>query len=144
MTSRYHHTQIGTLMLLVLPVSAVVCAAVGYLDPPAPNRPVLWGLAIMFVILTGLFSSLTVDVTEDEVRWHFGPGLQRYRLARRDIASVRPVRNSWLGGFGVRRRPGYRLYNVSGLDAVELTLKSGEVRRLGTDDPQGLAAALQA
>jgi len=33
---------------------------------------------------------------------------------------------------------------VSGLDAVELRLKSGEVQRIGTDDPQGLAAALKA
>jgi hypothetical protein len=143
MTSRYHHTQIGTSMLAVLPVSAVVCAAAGYLDPPAPGRPLLWGLAIMFVILAVLFSSLTVDVTDDEVRWHFGPGLWRYRVARGDIASARMVRNGWLSGFGVRMRPGFRLYNVSGLDAVELTLRDGEVRRVGTDDPQGLAAALQ-
>ena len=40
--------------------------------------------------------------------------------------------------------PGFRLYNVSGLDAVELRLKSGDIRRIGTDDPQGLAAALEA
>jgi hypothetical protein len=39
--------------------------------------------------------------------------------------------------------PGFRLYNVSGLDAVELHLKSGEIRRIGTDDPQGLAAAIE-
>jgi hypothetical protein len=33
---------------------------------------------------------------------------------------------------------------VSGLDAVELQLKSGDIRRIGTDDPDGLAAALKA
>jgi hypothetical protein len=32
---------------------------------------------------------------------------------------------------------------VSGLDAVELRLKSGEIRRIGTDDPQRLAAAIE-
>jgi hypothetical protein len=32
---------------------------------------------------------------------------------------------------------------VSGLDAVELELKSGDIRRIGTDDPRGLAAALR-
>jgi hypothetical protein len=48
-----------------------------------------------------------------------------------------------LNGFGIRMRPGFRLYNVSGLDAVELRLKSGDVRRIGTDDAAGLAAALQ-
>jgi hypothetical protein len=48
----------------------------------------------------------------------------------------------WLNGFGIRVRPGRRLYNVSGLDAVELRLKTGDIRRIGTDDPRGLAAAL--
>jgi hypothetical protein len=43
----------------------------------------------------------------------------------------------------LNRHTSFTLYNVSGLDAVELKLKSGEVRRIGTDNPQGLAAALQ-
>jgi hypothetical protein len=33
---------------------------------------------------------------------------------------------------------------VSGLDAVELHLRSSDIRRIGTDDPQGLAGALKA
>jgi hypothetical protein len=39
---------------------------------------------------------------------------------------------------------GFRLYNESGLDAVELQLKSHDIRRIGTDDPQSLANALKA
>ena len=35
------------------------------------------------------------------------------------------------------------LYNVSGLDAVELKLGPNDIRRIGTDDPQGLAEALR-
>jgi hypothetical protein len=54
------------------------------------------------------------------------------------------VRNHWWNGFGIRMRSGFRLYNVSGLDAVELQLKSGEIRRIGTDDPQALVEALKA
>lgn len=81
-------------------------------------------------------------MNDNEVRWHFGPGLWTYRIPRADIDSARPVRNSWLNGFGIRMRPGFRLYNVSGLDAVELRLKTGDIRRIGTDDPNGLATAL--
>jgi hypothetical protein len=51
------------------------------------------------------------------------------------------VRNHWWNGFGIRMRPGFRLYNVSGLDAVELRLKSGGVRRIGTNDPDGLSGS---
>ena len=35
-------------------------------------------------------------------------------MARADIAGVSIVRNSVLNGFGIRMRPGFRLYNVSG------------------------------
>jgi hypothetical protein len=72
----------------------------------------------------------------------FRTGIWSYRIARTDIESIRIVRNSWLDGFGIRMRPGYRLYNVSGLDAVELRLKSGDIRRIGTDDAHALAGAL--
>ena len=38
---------------------------------------------------------------------------------------------------------GFRLYNVSVLDAVELRVGPNDVRRIGTDDLQGLADALK-
>ncbi len=89
-----------------------------------------------------VFHSLTVEVSDSELRWHFGPGFWTYRLALDEIRNVAVVRNHWWNGFGIRIASGFRLYNVSGLDAVELVLKSGDIRRIGTDDPQGLAAAL--
>ncbi len=76
------------------------------------------------------------------MRWRFGPGFWTCRLPLADIEKVAIVRNRWTNGFGIRMAPGFRLYNVSGLDAVELRLKSNEIMRIGTDDPQGLANAL--
>jgi hypothetical protein len=141
MSVRYQHTQRGTLLIVVLLVAAVLLASIASLEPP-PARWISLALAFGMAILTGLFSSLTVVVDDDGLRWFFGPGAWSYRLKPADIESVRVVRNSWLNGFGIRMRPGFRLYNVSGLDAVELKLKTGEIRRIGTDDPLGLAAAL--
>ena len=89
------------------------------------------------------FSSLTVSVSDSELEWRFGPGFWRCRLPLADIAGVSIVRNSVINGFGIRMGPGFRLYNVSGLDAVELHLKSGEIRRIGTDDASSLAAVLR-
>src|SRR5580700_7865650 len=142
MASRYRHTQPGTLMRVALLAAAALLATMGFLIP-TPAHWLPWALAIGFAILAWLFSSLTAEVDADELRWHFGPGIWTHRIALADIDSVRTVRNSWLNGFGIRMRPGFRLYNVSGLDAVELRLKSGDIRRIGTDDPQGLAAALK-
>jgi hypothetical protein len=82
-------------MLGMLPIGALACAAAGYLLPVAAARGVLWVAAIVLAILAWLFSSLTVAVTEHEVRWHFGPGLLRYRLALADIETSRAVRSSW-------------------------------------------------
>lgn len=141
MTIRYQHTQRGTLMIVILLLGAIVLASLASLEP-SPARWISLALAVGMGILAGLFSSLTVVVDDDGLRWFFGPGAWNYRLARAEIESVRVVRNGWLNGFGIRMRPGFRLYNVSGLDAVELGLKNGEIRRIGTDDPSGLAAAL--
>jgi hypothetical protein len=141
MTIRYRHTQRGTLMIVILIAGAVVLASLASMEP-SPARWIGLALALVMAILAGLFSSLTVEVEDHELRWYFGPGAWSYRLTPDQIESVRVVRNSWLNGFGIRIRPGFRLYNVSGLDAVELKLKSGEIRRIGTDDPSGLAAAL--
>ena len=98
---------------------------------------------IIAIALAIIFHSLTVEITDNELRWYFGPGLWSYSLALDEISSVAIVRNRWWNGFGIRMAPGFRLYNVSGLDAVELRLKSGEVRRIGTDDPQRLAAVIE-
>jgi hypothetical protein len=142
MSNHYQHTQPGTLMIATLAISALVCAALAYGDTSA-SRWIPGIVALGMIVLTWLFSSLTVVVNDKEVQWHFGPGAWNYRMALSDIESAHPVRNSWLNGWGIRKGPRFRLYNVSGLDAVELKLKNGDIRRIGTDDPAGLAAALQ-
>jgi hypothetical protein len=139
MAMQYHHTQRGTLTI-------VVCLLLAALDAVMMWRSGQWPLAAVLILLlavAAVFSSLTVEVSDNELRWHFGPGLWAYRVPLSDIQTVAAVRNLWWNGFGIRIGTGFRLYNVSGLDAVELRLKSSDVRRIGTDDPQGLAQALK-
>ena len=140
MSVHYQHTQPGTSMIVMLLISALVPAA-AYTNTGSA-RWIGCSLALGLVIVSWLFSSLTVVVSDSELRWYFGPGLSNYRIALGDVESSRVVRNRWMNGFGIRMRPGFRLYNVAWLDAVELQLKSGEVRRIGTNDAAGLAAAL--
>jgi hypothetical protein len=142
MAIHYQHRQRGTLMLVALIVGALALAATAYLNP-TPSRSLCLMLACGLLILSWLFSSLTVIVGDNELRWYFGPALWQYRMTLDEIRAVRVVRNSWTNGFGIRMRPGFRLYNVSGLDAVELELNNGEIRRIGSDDAPGLAAALR-
>ncbi len=91
-----------------------------------------------------LFSILTVEVDGEEVSVRFGVGLIRKRFPLSEIESHSAVRNPWYYGWGLRRTPIGWLYNVSGLEAVEITMKDGRKVRIGTDDPAGLDAAIGA
>ena len=136
----YRHTQRGTLIVFLCLVLAALDAAIAW-------RSGQWLPVVALIILIAIafmFSSLTVEVNSKELQWHFGLGFWTHRLALDDIETVAVVRNHWWNGFGIRMRPGFRLYNVSGLDAVALRLRSSDVRRIGTDDPQGLEEALKA
>lgn len=99
-------------------------------------------IALGMVLL--LFHSLTVSVSKDFIRLRFGIGWIRKNFAVADVKSARVVRNRWWYGWGIRITGHGWLYNVSGLDAVEIQLKSGSKSRIGSDQADRLAAAIQA
>jgi hypothetical protein len=140
----YKHTQIGWVTLLALAGGAlffgVMTLVVGRQTSPW-ETPFPYLFAV-FAALAGLFFTLTVAVDEQGVEVRFGPGLIRKRVPVAEVARCRPVRNQWWYGWGVRLVPGGWLWNVSGLDAVELSLKKGGVFRIGTDEPQRLSEAI--
>src|SRR5689334_5308445 len=108
---------------------ALMCAVGAYASRLAVIRWTVGPLALVFAAVGVMFSALTVEVSKTDVAWHFGPGLWGYSLPRSDIRNVAVVRNSWMNGLGIRVAPGFRLYNVQGLDAVELRLKDGTITR---------------
>jgi len=143
--NRYEHTQPGTLirglMLLSLTLS-VVPVAMAVFSSDAP----WWLLLIPTVVFPGLlvlFHSLTVTVTASEVTAAFGIGVVRKTVLLEDIESAEAVQSRWYYGWGIRKVSRGWLYNVSGFDAVSLTMKNGRVVWLGTDDQEQLLAAIQ-
>jgi hypothetical protein len=145
----YCHTQRGTAVLTALALAAPLAALTFLLDF-SQGADAVWPVALVLSPVIAIlaaaawyFSSMTVEVTDTELRWHFGPGLD-YRIARDDIASITLVRHPWWAGYGIRWfAPKCWAYIVSGRDAVEVRLKSGGWSRIGTDDPLGLSAALK-
>jgi len=132
----YRHTQRGTLILTVTLGMAVVFAVLAMLM----IKP-LWGTTIILLAVAWLFSSLTVEITDRELRWRFGPGPIRKSVPLAEIVSAEPVRTGLSWGIHWSPRLGW-LYNVSGFDAVAVTLRSGKKFALGTDEPQALATRL--
>ena len=140
--TEYKRTQIGYLMLAFIAIGILLVLNYFYLSGRA-NPFLLIILAALAVSLL-LFSILTVKVDGEEVSVRFGVGLIRKRFPLSEIESHSAVRNPWYYGWGLRRTPIGWLYNVSGLEAVEITLKDGRKVRIGTDDPTGLDAAIGA
>lgn len=135
----YQHTQSGTLMIGMSLVAAGFVFY--YLLNGGPSW--LWIVLGLLAAVGVVFSSLTVTIDAEQVTAAFAPGWPRVRVSLAEIAEVRAVRNPWYYGWGIRLTPHGTLYNVSGLDAVEIRKKSGKAVRVGTDEPEQLHRALQ-
>ena len=125
-------SQIGISTLLIL--GAVGLFAV-WLNP-ADTKAVLLIIGLVMV----LFYKLDVRVSDQDVKFMFGIGLIRRSIPLDQIVSAEVVKNSIWSGWGIRVGPGFTLYNVSGFDAVELTLKGKKQKvRIGTSVPEKLS-----
>jgi hypothetical protein len=139
MSAHYRHTQVGWMILGVaaalalfllsrLPTETMVAARVALVAVAAP--------------LLLVFSALTVEVDREAIALRFGIGLVRKRIPLADVSAWQAVRNPWYSGWGIRLGPRGVLWNVSGFDAVELTLPGGRHFRVGTDEPAALVSAI--
>src|SRR5450759_4765809 len=146
MNERYRHTQIGwTLIVLVVAVVLAELTIVAFSSPPGTLALALSGALVAVVaVMLALFSTITVVVDDRAVRLWFGLRSLRREVMLADVTAARKVRNHWYAGWGVRIIPRGRLYNVGGLDAVELEMDNGRVVRVGTDQPDALLAAVNA
>jgi hypothetical protein len=143
---QYKHTQIGYLFLFVLVWMVGVTALIfAFADEEAADTLVVTAISTVIVLAVVFwFSRLTVRVDGAEIRVAFGPGWPRRVFGSHEVVGFRQVRNKWYYGWGVRGIPGGWMYNVWGLDAVELELASGKKFRIGTNEPEELVAALSA
>jgi hypothetical protein len=139
MSVSYRHTQVGYLMIAVLAVAIVgLSTSLAFGSGPTALVAVVGVLALCLL----MFPTLTAVVRCDRLQCFFGVGLIRREIPVTEIQGVSVVRNPWFYGWGLRLIPGGWLWNVSGLDAVELRLQSGKLFRIGTDEPQALHAAI--
>ena len=125
-------------MLAIAGSMAVVLAVIAAW---AAWAPALLAAAIL-AGLGWLFHSLTIEIADGELRWWFGPGWIRKRVPLATVASAKVVRTSLLEGWGIHYSRFGWLYNVSGFDAVAVTLNNGKRFCLGSDEPETLAAEL--
>ncbi|MEM9563320.1 MAG: hypothetical protein AAGA93_11915 [Actinomycetota bacterium] len=140
----YEHTQRGKLLVVTAAIVVAVVSLVGALLPRTGDVLPSSVAGAVVIAVVALFNRLTVAVGGGELRAAFGFGWPSRTMAIADIVDVRIVRNRWYHGWGIRKIARGWMFNVWGLDAVELRMTSGRSFRIGTDQPAELEAAIAA
>jgi hypothetical protein len=140
----YERTQHAAWMwiLLLIPVVIVIVA---WTMNPVLEMGLPAAVAIVPVLLVGaIFTRLTIAVDANAVRWHFGWGWPGGSIAMADVARAEITQTNLLEGWGIHWTIWHGwLWNAGGFQAVEIFKTNGGAVTLGTDDPQGLAQAIQ-
>ena len=137
---RYEHTQIGHTIIWIALAVAVFIAITGIFWRVDPGTSLIAeGIVLICAVL---FWKLTIKIENETLEWSFGIGLIRKQASIVEIAASEPIQIRGCG-WGIRLTPYGWLYNVSGFDAVAITLRAGGKFALGTDDPQGLVDAIR-
>ena len=136
--TRYAHTQIGH--AIIWPLFAIILITNGGLLSHHVTPAIV---SIILLACLVLFYRLKITVEDETLCASFGPGVIRKKVLLTEIVGCEPIRIRWWYGWGIHLTPHGWLYNVSGFDAVVITLRDGRKIALGTDDPHGLAAAIR-
>ena len=142
----YTHVQTSMWMRVFMLV-----VAVGLLIPGSAvlrtGDPWLTGIILgmpLIVAYSGFaFSAMTIEVTSSEVRWWFGYGWPGGRIERADLVAEEITNPGMFDGIGIHLTFRGWLWNVSLGSAVALHRNGKLDTMLGTDDPNGLLAALR-
>ena len=141
---KYQQSQWMKVLWIMLPLVTLIMMAVKTmgLDPVARLRALLTIAAINFMVL-GLLGRLTVKIDNTHVRWYFGLfGWPAWKVALTDIRHIEQCQTRWIEGWGIRFTKEGMLYNAAGKGALRITKVDGSSIRLGSAEPDLLAAAL--
>src|SRR4029450_8828114 len=112
------HAIILSLLSIILIASAGLIGSSAHRGPPVI-------VSIILLVCLVLFYKLRITIDGETLCASFGIGVIRKRVGLAEIAGFEPIRTRWWYGWGVRLTPSGWLYNLSGFDAVAITLRDG-------------------
>lgn len=136
----YRHSQFSTFFLAILSPFFLFDLILLFATRFA-LAPVIALFVLLFFMYT--FSTLTIEVRKEQVSILFGPGMIHKTILFQDIENICIVDIHPRGESGIRWNPAYWIYNVSGDCAVEIELRGGDCLRIGSDEPEMLAKAIE-
>lgn len=144
----YRHTQRSTALVVLFLLAAAIPLAILVVGPgpslPTAQRIVLAVTLLVLAASAVAFSSLTIEVADGRLTWHFGPGVMRKSVPVATIARAETTRTRVWEGWGIHLTLRGWLYNVAGRGAVLITRHDGGRFMLGSDEPDALLRAIQA
>jgi hypothetical protein len=139
----YEHSQQGRwIQALLGGAIIVVVGAAALLDGPAWVRGVLILAAAIYYWLLITFGRLEVRIEAQVIAVSFGRGWPHRVIPLATVTAVAARRGRWWYGWGIRRIPSGWLWNVWGLDFVEIRHAGDKIFNVGTDEPLALVAAI--
>ena len=98
------------------------------------------GLSALMIGCILFMYKMVIEIDENQISFKFGIGLFKRTYQIYDLTSCSSVRSSLLNGFGIRKIANGWLYNISGLDAIELQfIDKKNVIRIGTNKPDEIS-----
>ena len=135
----YEHTQTGHVIIWSLLASVLIGSGfAGFF-----HREISLVVSIILLACLVLFYKLRITIDGETLCASFGIGVIRKRVALAQIVGCEPNRIRWWYGWGVHLTSCGWLYNVSGFDAVAITLRDGKKFAFGTNDPDGFTTAIR-
>ena len=138
---RYRHSQTARITLVMCLVMTLFFYGIYKLAAGGGSTRNFVVTLGMMAFVAILFFRMETRVTEDALLLRLGVGLLRKRVPLDSIASVTRVLVPW-HSIGIKLIPGGWIWNASGRTALELRFANGRRLVVGTDDPDGLYAAL--
>ena len=142
---KYTERQIG--WIVIVPALGILVLLLIFYINQWGNNPISYsGLLIMstiFIISLLLFFQMRTSVDNKKIRISYGIGLIKI-IDIHNIERIEIVRNKWYYGLGIRIIKNGWLYNIQGLNAIELKMKNSKsIIRIGTVDNKKLKKEIE-
>lgn len=140
--TRYEHTQLGH--AIIWPLLTIILIVSGGFIGSSSHRGTPLVVSVILLVCLVFFYKLRITINDESLCASLGLGIICTNVRVAEIVRCEPIRIRWWYGWGIHFTPYGWLYNVSGFDAVAITLRGGRKFALGTDDPDGLTTAILA
>ncbi len=145
MEAKYSENQSGLWIILLLLIAGGI-PIFGILSNDA-SQFFHWAMLLtigIIIICALLFYTFRTVVYRDRIKLSFGIGIISKNIDLKTVKSVEIVRNKWIYGWGIRYIMNGWMWNIYGLDAIELRFRNKDsIFRIGSQNPKKLKEKIE-